>query len=541
MLRINENFVVTSESKEDLIIGYGGENLSRTFSIHGEVEQDAVYYLETKGKNGLLFWPLHVDGDGLSLPITSALLTDAGFYMSQISKHTFNNVILKSNIFLLEVKTSVNALDVAEPVEPDVFEEQINQMAGYLQQAQELVDGAELDLSEERTIRANADNALDERVTYLEEHGGGGTSAVTSVNGKAGRVVLTGEDISLNGEDSSETIDEFASGVSTRLGSVEAKESETEEKVSDLESKSDSAASDINTLKDFKTSAEASISELDGRLNGKQDALTEEQKQAIADMHNDAVTSVNGQTGDVTIPEATPYDDSEIRGQVTQLNRELTDLDAVKMQYAILNFDGTAFTLGGQTLTFAQIKDLCLNKKDFVYALYENRLYIPQYVSGSNIFFDASYIQSDIPKMHRISINSSNQVSQYSFELAKLTDIPAAAGTDVQINGESITVDGVANIPAVKSDGKYGLIKFSGTDSPFVITDDGRFSLAQNRSNYINNRYQWFAHGCPITAKNLDYAVKQAMCDGIGTAWTATEQAAAQERIGILSSEGVTF
>ena len=31
----------------------------------------------------------------------------------------------------------------------------------------------------------------------------------------------------------------------------------------------------------------------------------------------------------------------------------------------------------------------------------------------------------------------------------------------------------------------------------------------------------------------LDYAVKAAMCDGEGAAWTAAEQAAARERMGI--------
>lgn len=94
-----------------------------------------------------------------------------------------------------------------------------------------------------------------------------------------------------------------------------------------------------------------------------------------------------------------------------------------KMEYAILEFDGTAFNLDGQPLTFQQIKTLCLDNVHFVYAQYENRLYIPQYVSGSNIFFDASYIQSDIPKMNRISISSSGAVSQFSFELVKSTEL----------------------------------------------------------------------------------------------------------------------
>ena len=37
----------------------------------------------------------------------------------------------------------------------------------------------------------------------------------------------------------------------------------------------------------------------------------------------------------------------------------------------------------------------------------------------------------------------------------------------------------------------------------------------------------------PLTAYNLDYAVKAAMCDGKGAAWTSAEQKAARERMGI--------
>lgn len=115
--------------------------------------------------------------------------------------------------------------------------------------------------------------------------------------------------------------------------------------------------------------------------------------------------------------------------EVTQLNRDLSDLDGRKMEYKILTFTGSAFAFDGQTLTFSEIKSLCLNNADFVYALYSNRLYIPQYVSNSNIFFEASYISSDVPQMHRISINSANQVSQYNYDIAKKTEIPTALPT----------------------------------------------------------------------------------------------------------------
>lgn len=54
--------------------------------------------------------------------------------------------------------------------------------------------------------------------------------------------------------------------------------------------------------------------------------------------------------------------------------------------------------------------------------------------------------------------------------------------------------------------------------------------LASATNNQIDERRNQF---CPIVPVTIDYAVKAAMCDGKGVAWTAEEQAAARERIGI--------
>lgn len=49
---------------------------------------------------------------------------------------------------------------------------------------------------------------------------------------------------------------------------------------------------------------------------------------------------------------------------------------------------------------------------------------------------------------------------------------------------------------------------------------------ARKSSTAYNNK--------PVTNTNLDYAVKQAMCDGKGAEWTEEEKAKAQERLGIV-------
>lgn len=101
-----------------------------------------------------------------------------------------------------------------------------------------------------------------------------------------------------------------------------------------------------------------------------------------------------------------------------------------KMEYLIITFNGSAFISSGKTLTYSEIKELCLDTTHFVYAQYSNRLYIPQYISNNNIFFESTYIQSDKPTMHRIAINNLNQVSQYNYDIAKESDIPS----DTHIN-----------------------------------------------------------------------------------------------------------
>lgn len=107
---------------------------------------------------------------------------------------------------------------------------------------------------------------------------------------------------------------------------------------------------------------------------------------------------------------------------------------------------------------------------------------------------------------------------------------------DVRMNGTSITADGVANIPiAAANSNKYGVVKIAGQSTGMVINSLGALELLSAGNPAIYNRTK---SPIPITTKNFDYAVKTAMCDGKGAAWTASEQAAARKRMGI--TEGGT-
>lgn len=99
---------------------------------------------------------------------------------------------------------------------------------------------------------------------------------------------------------------------------------------------------------------------------------------------------------------------------------------------------------------------------------------------------------------------------------------------DVQVNGESVVTNGVANIPQM-ANGKFGVAQIwnaYGVD----INDSGHLMMTKADINNINSRD---ANYRAIVPTNLDYAVKAALTDGKGAEWTTDEKASARNRIGI--------
>lgn len=108
-----------------------------------------------------------------------------------------------------------------------------------------------------------------------------------------------------------------------------------------------------------------------------------------------------------------------------------------------------------------------------------------------------------------------------------------AQATDVRIAGKSITADGVADIP-IASTTQEGVTKY---DPYGGMSDTERgWGITPASNTQINNRNA--SHFAITADSHLDYAVKAAMCDGKGAAWTAAEQAAAKKRMGIEESGG---
>lgn len=117
-----------------------------------------------------------------------------------------------------------------------------------------------------------------------------------------------------------------------------------------------------------------------------------------------------------------------------------------------------------------------------------------------------------------------------------------ASATDVRINGTSITADGVANILATKgnsnnsTENSYGVVKSRGQAYGIWVEPGGLICTNAVNKSDIDARDNYFK---PIASALLDYAVKAAMCDGKGAAWTDNEQQAARERMNAADAEKV--
>ena len=144
---------------------------------------------------------------------------------------------------------------------------------------------------------------------------------------------------------------------------------------------------------------------------------------------------------------------------------------------------------------------------------------------------DSGFLDSPpAPKPGKIlKIKSVNEDGTFTCEWAD-----SGSNLDVRINGESIVQDGVAEIPLAAKTEKAGLVTIDkyATRGGIAKADasTGLIRIQAASKSNIDARNNSF---CPIVPNYvLDYAVKAAMCDGKGAAWTAEEQAAARERMG---------
>lgn len=111
-------------------------------------------------------------------------------------------------------------------------------------------------------------------------------------------------------------------------------------------------------------------------------------------------------------------------------------------------------------------------------------------------------------------------------------NIKAALGytpvKDVQVAGSSVLDGGVAKVPIAQANAP-GVVSILSTQDSGIWNDNGSLKISYATDAEISGRT---GTRKTIVCANMDYALKAAMCDGKGAAWTAAEQKAARERMG---------
>lgn len=130
-------------------------------------------------------------------------------------------------------------------------------------------------------------------------------------------------------------------------------------------------------------------------------------------------------------------------------------------------------------------------------------------------------------------------------------DAPTAPVQSVSAGGQALTPDanGNVNIPKAAYNvfglisspldpHKTGVALASNSMAPMLYVEAITSSLW---SSMRNTNPSGMGNSQPIVIGNIDHAVKLAMTDGIGTAWTASEQSAARARMGIVDTVSESY
>ena len=100
---------------------------------------------------------------------------------------------------------------------------------------------------------------------------------------------------------------------------------------------------------------------------------------------------------------------------------------------------------------------------------------------------------------------------------------------DVQMAGTSVLENGVANVPIAQGNAP-GVVSVLTSQDSGIWNDNGSLKVSYATDAEISSRTGLRK---AIVCANMDYAVKAAMCDGKGAAWTDAEQKAARDRMGV--------
>lgn len=169
---------------------------------------------------------------------------------------------------------------------------------------------------------------------------------------------------------------------------------------------------------------------------------------------------------------------------------------------------------------------------DAVATIYANEAALIARDNGYKVIVPATY---DLAVKHAMcdAVGTKNPAWTDEEKVVAKTRLGIKEPADVQIAGTSIIKNGIANIPYASND-SVGLVKTSPYRGMSMLSSGLITILAPTEAQIRSTNTDITTHFA-ITPSTLDYAVKVAMCDGKGAAWTADEQSAARARMGAVN------
>ena len=423
--------------------------------------------------------------DALIIDIPNEALTSRGIiklYIYLVSSEEGRTV----NVAIMHVNRRMKPEGFEVPEDIDLFHHTLLAANEYMQQTKSAKKSAETAANQAEDAKNAAESASGSAQTSADEAKTSKENAETAA--KVAEAFKTEAEAARS------------EAVRAATESTDAKDSAEKSRAAAEKAKQDAEAAKAAADAD-KEAAEAAQAKAEAAQKAAENAETEAKKAQTATetAKNDAVQAKEA---------------AEKAKSGTAADREVTEAASKAAQVSAVSAEKSAERAGTAKEEIQESADQIQKNTTEIDSLKENKITKP----------------AEAPTIGKIiRVKSVNEDGTFVCEWAD-----SASDLDVQINGKSIVQNGTAEIPLCTKTKEAGLISIDTYSSNGGLHRangaTGLIRIASATNNQIDERRNRF---CPIVPETIDYAVKAAMCDGKGTAWTADEQTAARERIGI--------
>lgn len=416
--------------------------------------------------------------DALIIDIPNEALTSRGIiklYIYLVSSEEGRTV----NVAIMHVNRRMKPEGFEVPEDIDLFHHTLLAANEYMQQTKNAKKSAETAADQAESARKSAETSADEAKTAKE-------NAETAVkNAEAFKT-------------EAETARSEAVRAATE--STDAKESAEKSRAAAEKAKQDAEAAKAAADAD-KEAAEAAQAKAEAAQKAAENAETEAKKAQTA------TETAKRETETAKNDAVQAKEAAEKAKSGTAADREVTEAASKAAQVSAVSAEKSAERAETAKEEIQESADQIQKNAIEIDSLKENKITKP----------------AEAPTIGKIiRVKSVNEDGTFVCEWAD-----SASELDVRIDGKSIVQDGVAEIPKADTNThNLGLIRVNAGNG-FAVSADGTLNIIECTDDSLKKRYARIVSGNVI-----DYAVKAAMCDGKGTAWTADEQTAARERMG---------